>query len=184
MGELSVMLGDGVKKGDLLINGIIINKHDTPRYVHSLGNITGTYKESVTFEQPLNEVQNIPTGETITKKSLYFFGFNIPLSIGKVEGNYSCSDKTNYMYFLGAELPLGITYSHYDMYEEVELSYSFEDAEIIIKDKIKDFETNFLSDTVILKKTITNNSISGTAIYKADYLLEGEIGTQSQIIVD
>ena len=52
-GMLVPMVGDGVKKGDIIVSGVVDTKYGRSFYVHSIGEITGIYTEKMTFSKPL-----------------------------------------------------------------------------------------------------------------------------------
>ena len=50
-GQLMVLKGDGVKKGDLLVSGFVIDEKDKPLYYHLQTKIIGEYTERICITQ-------------------------------------------------------------------------------------------------------------------------------------
>lgn len=67
VGEFTSLIGSGVKKGDILVSGIVDNKNGNAYYRHSIAKVIAEYEETVAFEQKLYD--RIETdGETVYKK--------------------------------------------------------------------------------------------------------------------
>lgn len=185
MGRLIPLVGDGVKKGDLLISGVVKGKFDNTYYVHSMGDITGKYKEKVTFSQPLNDEITVFEDE-IVKKSISFFGFRVPLYLNKkVEGEYEYTENINNIQLLKLTLPIGIVFSEYRPYTSEKIEYTNDMAEEILRDKVKRYEQNFLSDgdlTVLDKKEHLSIK-NGVMTITVEYTIEGNITESQEIYV-
>jgi similar to stage IV sporulation protein len=184
MGMLIPMMGDGVRKGDLLISGVVEGNHKNTYYVHAMGDIIGRYEEKVSFSQ--NMTNNITVyDDEIVKKSISVFGFRIPLYINKsVDCEYEYSEQINNFKLLKLTLPVGIVISEYNPYTIESISYTEEDAEAILNEKVSRYEQNFLNDgsvKIIDSKrqiTLKDNVMTVTVIYT----LEGNIGETQEIL--
>lgn len=184
MGMLIPMLYDGVKKGDLLISGTVDGKLDHDYYVHAMGEIIGRYDRSVTFEQPYSD-SIINYGEPKTRTSLYLFGLRIPLYLNISEKfDYEYSEETSYAELFGLSLPVGTVKARLKPYTTDEVEYSPEQAEIILEEKIKTYEINFLGGDeikVIDKQTQFYETSDGIGV-TVRYTLESNIGVEREIL--
>ena len=81
-GDCMVEAGNGVKKGDLLINGAIINEDLSTTFYPSRGKITALHEKKVTYRE---EGSYAPSSLHIIKRGMNigFFSLNIPLCIIK-----------------------------------------------------------------------------------------------------
>ncbi|MFA5657931.1 MAG: sporulation protein YqfD [Oscillospiraceae bacterium] len=184
MGQLSVLIGDGVKKGDILVNGLVTDENGKTSQYHSYAKITGRYEEKIEFVQPFCEELKIVTEQTSRRKYLNFFSLKIPLFIGKdIEGEYSYTERTNSFSLFTLKIPLGITHSSYSPFEMKSFSYSEDEARIKLEEKIQIYEQNFLSEKEIISKEINETVSSDSIIYSVKYLVEGEIGQVSELLV-
>ena len=184
-GMLVQMLNNGVKKGDLLISGIVEDGKGGVYYTHSIGEIIGRYTETVTFTQPYCD-EIIDYANPVVRKSIHILGLKIPLYIKINEfDNYELSETITYLNLFGIQLPAGTMYSEYRPYCVQQIEYSREEAEKLILDKIDQYERNFVNnkDMIVIDKTIDyvekDNGLK--AIVK--YIVEGNIGISKEIMV-
>lgn len=184
MGELQVMLRDGVRKGEILVSGVLQDKQGASRYVHSLGRIIGRYTDNVTVFQPFSEQKLLMSGEEIVKKSLCVFGLRMPLSLGSVEGLYDYSERSEPLYLFDRRLPIEIIYETYRPFEETTLSFTAEEARAEAEQKIAEYEKNILKNVSVKGKTITEIPAEDGIKLLVTYTLEGEIGEQSCIFAE
>ena len=71
-GFLNVKEGDFVRAGELLVSGIYKSEKSPIRYGRASGRILGKVSHKLVIEIPLKQVQKVPTGEKIEKKTLNF----------------------------------------------------------------------------------------------------------------
>lgn len=184
-GMLVQMLNNGVKKGDLLISGVVENGKGGTYYSHSIGEIIGKYTEKIEFVQPYSD-KEICFSDTITQKHLNFFGLKIPLSFIKNDFElYEYDEDITYLQLYDLQFPIGIIYSKYKPYTISEINYSPEQAKAILMDKINMYELNFLKkdDIKILNKEIEFKETEEGMCAATTFTLEGNIGVSKEIII-
>lgn len=184
-GMLVQMLNNGVKKGDLLISGVVENGKGGTYYSHSIGEIIGKYTEKVEFIQPYSD-EEICFSDTITQKHLHFFGLKIPLSFVKKDFElFEYDEDITYLQLSDLQFPIGIIYSKYKPYTINEINYSAEQTKAILMDKIYMYELNFLKndDIKILNKDIEFNETENGMHALITFTLEGNIGVSKEIII-
>lgn len=184
MGMLVPMLYDGVKKGDLLISGVVDGKLDHDYYVHAMGEIIGRYNEQISFFQPYSD-KRVDYSDEMTRKSLYFFGLRIPLYLNrKIETDYEYDEMLSYLKVFDLNMPIGIIHSEINPYYINEIEYNNEQVRRILDDKIKAYEKNFYSGEdieIIDKCVIWNEKIDGIEV-TVEYIIEGNIGVTQEIM--
>lgn len=182
-GQLKVLIGDGVKKGDLLVSGFIPNKNGETFYYHSQAEIIGRYTETKSFEQPFEENVKIPSSNTIKKKYFNFFSVKIPLSFSKKPiGECVYEEHTNNFSFICFKLPLGISHGIYKPYYLKHYKYTKDEAKVKIGQQISIYEDNFLKDCNIISKEIEEIETNEKIIYNVKYVLEGDIANTNEIL--
>ncbi|NLK70234.1 MAG: sporulation protein YqfD [Clostridiales bacterium] len=182
-GSLNYIVGDGVRVGDVLISGIYTDSKGNILTVNAIGEIIGEYEEKMIFEQAYEEEKRISEGE-ISRKSLDFFTFKIPLNIGKIDlDEYDYNEDICYFMIAGKRLPIGIIHSTYTPYTKNIITYTTEEAEELIHKKITMHEENFYSNVKIINKEINKINEEGKIKYEVIYTLEGEIGKKSEILM-
>lgn len=184
-GALVPLVGDAVKKGDLIVSGVLENKHGESRYVHSCGKITGRFQEKVTFSQEYHTLENVPTGEVLKQKSLCILDFRIPLFHKKIQTEqFDYQEEYTAFSIFSAKIPMGIIHHKYFPYDTVETFYTKEQASEKIKEQMALYEKNFFSEYKLVDTEIQENETDGNLSYIVLYTLEGEIGNTSEIITE
>lgn len=141
-----VMQGDVVKKGDVLIDGVIEGKYTEPRKVHSIGEVKGKvwYKENVRVYY--KQVKKIQTGN---KEEKYAVKLNkIKINFFKKLSKFEIYDKIRtdkkLKIFSNLYLPIQIEKDTFYELKEEEIEYTadeakkqaIEEAKIKLKEKI------------------------------------------------
>jgi len=186
-GKLAKSIGSGVKKGDIIISGVIDDGGGHVLKKHAMGKIIARYNEEITFSQPLSSEGQVYTGEEVTKKYFDFFGFRIPLFLRDAEfESYDYLETENSFMLFGNELPLGIVHSSYVPFEYKALSYSTEEADVLLQQQLALYEKNFYDakNIEIENREIEVKSYADKMEYKAEYTLVGEIGIDYEIFID
>ena len=184
VGEFTSLIGNGVKKGDILVSGIVDNPNGSAYYRHSIAKVIAEYEETVTFDQKLYD--RVETdGETVYKKRLCFFEYEIPLPGFKhpSENSRISSDYTPIMIF-GLKLPIGIRTDGYTEIITKNKIFSTESAQAELIRKLDIYEKNLIADKEIIQKDVSVDVIDDTVRLTAKYLLRGDIASESPIFVD
>ncbi|MCH5195023.1 MAG: sporulation protein YqfD [Oscillospiraceae bacterium] len=183
-GMLVPMLGDGVRKGDILISGTVEDGKGGVYLAHSIGEIIGRYDERVTFEQSYNDEFSHFT-DKITRKYLEFFGLKVPLYIGRNNfEQFEYDEDMTYLQLLNIKLPIGIMRSEYRLYETESIEYSPEKAKQLLEEKIRMYEINFFEgeDITIINKEVQVSENEDGVSASVKYTLESDIGITKEIM--
>lgn len=92
-GVANVKVGDVVRKGDLLVSGVIEYQDMHTEFVRSRGKITAEVEKSFSVKQPLKISVKKRTGKKQKRTVLEIFGIKIPLYFGRINKPYE-SEKT------------------------------------------------------------------------------------------
>lgn len=179
--------GSGVRQGEIIISGIVDDGGGHTLKKHAMGKIVGRYEEKVQFEQPFSTQTQVYTGEEVTKKYFEFFGFRIPLFIKKAEfQSFDRTETSNSFMFLGKKLPFGMVCTTYTPFEYDTASYTAEEADVLLQQKITTHEKNFYDSKGIEveKREISKKSLGDKMTYDVKYTLVGEIGRDYEIFAD
>ena len=186
-GQLVKKIGDGVKKGDIIVSGTVDTGNGHLIKKHAMGKITGIYKTEVTFRQDFEESGQIYTGSQVTKKYFDFFGYRIPLFFKDVDyDTYDYSESTNNFQILGKSIPLGIVHSSYSPFEYDTITYRDEEADRKLQQKTALYEKNFYDskEIKVIERNIEKKINSDHMEYIVTYSLEGPIGMDYEIYVE
>ncbi len=184
VGELCIVLGQAVKKGDILISGIAESRNGNTYYKHSMGEIVAEFTERVNFYQPYQDVE-IEYSRTTYNKFLTFFEFEIPLFTQKPNFfEYEDKEVVRHFMLLGITLPIGIKTEEYREIIKTKEELSTEETKSRLLDKINTYEQNLLSQYDVIDKTIDYHITEYGIGAEVTYLLSGNIGMESPIYYD
>ncbi len=186
-GSLSRKIGDAVKKGDIIISGIVDDGNGHFLKKHAMGKIMGIYKEEIVFLQNFEEQGQVYSDETESRRYFDFFGFRVPLFFSDVKHKtYDYAESTTHFKFLGFEIPLGIVHCNYSPFTSKTVTYTEDEAEIKLQQQASLYEKNFYDskNIKVLERQIEKKLYDEKIEYKISYTLEGEIGSDYEIYVD
>lgn len=186
-GQLVKKVGDGVKKGDIIVSGTVDTGNGHLIKKHAMGKIIGIYKTEVTFKQNFEESGQIYTDDQVTKKYFDFFGYRIPMFFKDVDfDTYDYSESTNNFRILGKSIPLGIVHSSYTPFVYDTITYSEEEADKKLQQKTSLYEKNFYDNKgiKIIERNIEKRINGDHMEYVVTYSLEGPIGMDHEIYLN
>ena len=116
VGQAMVKAGDAVRRGDLLISGVMDSKVG-PQLKHAIGSVTARTTRTLTVTVPLAETVSVPA-HTLTRTELSVFGHRIPLyTSNTITGEPTVTVEQHPLTAAGVALPLRLTHTrfHYTM---------------------------------------------------------------------
>lgn len=160
-GNCVVKVGDTVKKGDILVSGIIENASGT-KFVHSIGSIIAETEETVSLSGKFIKQIKLPTGKKAKRSVLEFFTIKIPLYIGRQRGDFETKTNIKETTLFSNKLPITLYTKEFMFYENQtrQLSYDELCAELDKKlsamhtGSVKSKEFTQTADGVILHAVI------------------------------
>lgn len=174
-GQAAVKVGDGIRKGSLLISGIAELPDGSNVLYDSEGEVYAKTEQTVSFFLPASITSIDKAQEETMRRSLSFFGLNIPLSLN-VEPKEEHFTVSNSQSLTLSEhiIPIGLTEEHFRTYEKKDVPQSTEDAERILGNRA-DLYTAFLNGqdktTVLSQKRTFSKGNDGYTI-KVRYEIE------------
>ncbi len=142
-GRSQVEAGNVVKKGDLLVSGIVDNKDGDFSLCRAKGEVMATVDATLTVEVPYNYQKQVYTGRRYEEKRIRFFNLTFPYFSDKVPKGLTCtslSEADSAVLFERIELPLSIEKTVYREYTAKDFIYSEDEAkkaaEAMMKRKI------------------------------------------------
>lgn len=125
-GTSVVSVGQAVKKGDLLVSGII-ETADGTRFVGSRGKVYAKTKEEIVLSEDYSQKHSVPTGQTKTKTVIEAFDFKIPLYLGTEKGPFETEKSGKNLKLFSANLPIKIHTKKYTFLKEESVTYSYDE---------------------------------------------------------
>ena len=142
-GKIQVESGNVVKKGDLLVSGIVENKDGDISLCRAKGEVMATVDAALTVEVPFDYQKQIYTGRRFEEKRIRFFNFTFPFFSDKAPKDTDCTslcEVESVVLFERIELPLSVEKQVYREYTVKDFVYSQKEAkaaaEALMKRKI------------------------------------------------
>ena len=179
-GDVVVKTGDIVKKGDLLVSGIIENANSTV-FTDSSGEITALTKREFTAKGKKTENIMIKTGEVKKHSVIKFFNIHIPLYIGEIKEPYSKKYTKKDIYLFEKRLPVSLLSKECKILKEQTKHYTNDELTSKLFEKInkESREYNILEEL--------ENNIEETEskiIVRKVFLCEENIAVNEPILFD
>ena len=181
-GNSVVSVGDAVKKGDVLVSGII-ERNTSTVFVPSYGRILAATQRSITKQSKFKVETEIPNG--IIKKSnmLSIFNIDIPLYLGTGKRVGFVTAKKSRLNILGKPMPIILYTSQNEITEKIKITHSREElVDILSKQIDEEIDKMHLEEYTQTDINITEDE-NGVRVTKYYNCLEN-IAYQDTIIVN
>lgn len=168
-GNCLVKTGDTVKKGDILVSGIIETALGT-RFVKSSGSIIAETTRSLTAEQNYTYIKEYETGKIRHRSVLELFTLKIPLYLGNVTEDYNEEQKINNLKLFDNTLPIKIYRKEFRIKRKEKITLNDAEISSLLKENIKKqlAEKGIKDYTLVSEKTEpTDNGIKTEVLVKS-----------------
>ena len=186
-GESVILKGDTVKKGELIVSGIIETTDLRQMLVHARARVTANTFTVLESKIPLIQDEYIPTGKKYKRNSLIFGNFSVQLYIsGKIKYKSFEKEERSSNFSLGRNiiLPIKIKTENFAQTRLDIRAFSEKEAKNLALNEIKFKETAALSGLNVKSREITYSS-DGVYLYaKAVYIIEEDIAKQESIKIE
>lgn len=120
-GNVCVKIGDTVKKGDLLVSGVLKNNSDYI-FKKSVGNIYAETVRKYTLSDNLTKVKQVPAGISVNRFVISVFGADIPLYLGDEYRNNKSELKIMELKLFGVDVPIKLYKRNYLIYQKKKIT--------------------------------------------------------------
>ncbi len=183
-GSSEVKVGEAVKKGDLLVSGLVEYSDMTSSFVRARGKIIAEVTGEFSYEQPLKVVENRKTGTVIKHNVLDLYGIKIPLFLGKVNKpcigeciNRSPSNGKPYV-------PINIIKGRFSLTSAENIVLSRDEAEKRAKKGIDNLIEKEFESSEIISRNDSVKVLGDRVIIKSEVKGKKNIASEEKIMVD
>lgn len=138
-GTSVVSVGQAVKKGDLLVSGIVETTTGT-RFVKSKGTVLARSQREIILEEDFKQKDLVPFGKVKTKTVVELFGLKIPLYLGSEKGIYKTEKTTQNLKLFSCRLPIKIHKNKFKFKREISLTYEKDQIIQNLENELKEKE--------------------------------------------
>ena len=184
-GTANVKVGDTVSVGDVLINGWMEGKYTGIRYVHAKGEIEARvwYTMNKTIPYTTTEKQNTGNIETNYGIKINNFKINFPKGVSKFNFYDTIETENKIKLFSNFYLPISVIKTTYQEYEEMQKTYSIEEAKNIgIQEIEEELEKEIENKENIVNKNINTYENENSIDIFVTYEVLENIGTNEKIV--
>ena len=184
-GTALVAAGDVVRKGDVLISGVVETERGNYLTTAS-GTVIAHTAGSIEVSAGRRETERESKPDGTESLSISIFGLKI--NIFKNYGNYGsdCAiieNEVDYLFVLGRRLPVAIVRERRYVSEEREVTYDPSELPMLASDRLESSLRDTLGKADLIKlKTVGKYTEEGYVLL-ADYVISKEIGEESEIPV-
>ncbi len=177
-GVALVKAGETVKKGQILISGVIPAELGGG-FCYAEGEVIGRYLDEISLVIPQTETQKKVVGREIYRKNINFFNFSLKFFKNYRKTETECDiikEKRKFLSFFGKKLPLSREYEWRVFYEEYDVSYTKDEMIRLGAKRMRDALNRSLSDKTLLKLRTRGEFSDGNYIIATEYVATSEVG--------
>ena len=158
-GIKTVNISDVVKKGDILISGVMDSSSQGVRYVHADGIVKAYVKKNISVKIPIKQEIKVYTGNTYTDRDIKIFTKYINI-LKKYRNSYLLCDrietKENLTLFGSCPLPITVRNTRYFEYGYESITYTQKEAKDLAMAELKIKMDSALSDAELISKRVNH----------------------------
>ena len=175
--------GSVVKKGDVLVSGIISDERNHTYLKNSRCKVIAQTTEEQIFTKQFVQDIYVQSNDTINNKYINFFGKEIPLlSNEKIEqSGYKREFKDNL--FIGkVKLPIKVTVKQFVPFKKEKIKISEQKARELVQMEMMKYELEKGKDIAIIKKDAQGKIENGAFVCTVNYIFEENIAKEQKIL--
>ncbi len=187
-GKPQIAIGDTVRKGELLLSGVISYGETGLRYENAAGEVYAKVIRDFVVEVPLQTEKKIYTGHSTAKKSLVFFQFKSNLFFNS-EIPYDSYDTTHrnrqLHLFDTVALPIWVETDLYEEYEVQSVTLTEDEAKTLAYQEYRARLKETLADAQLLEKN-TDAALDEDGVYRIRCRLYclADIAVRQPLVID
>ena len=185
-GTAVVEIGEGVRKGQLLVSGIMEYNNGTNVMADSEGTVYAKTSRTVTLSVPKEYNKAITSDEYVCKREFSFFGISFPITLcGNPVGEYYKKESKLKPTLFDNALPISITEEKWQRYETKKLTLGSDDAKKLLDNRLKLYEMFLIysDDRTIISKNSKFQEKNSIYYLTVSYEVEENICEKSYIQV-
>ena len=184
-GQAKVKVGDAVAAGSLLVSGVVQTTGGYEQLPNGAllrrasADILARTRHVIEMRVALSETVSLPTGRVVSRPTVHFFGFPIPLyTSSTVTGDYTLSTQECPLMANGVALPLSMTYQRYTLFAPRTVIRTPEQAAAAAAFQLAQWESNMQVESA----AYTGQLEGDTYVLTGTYTCIEEIGVEQPLL--
>ena len=137
-GTASVKVGDGVRKGQLLVSGIMEYTNGNNVFADSEGKVYAKTATTITLTVPKTYNKITLNKNTVEKQEIEFFGIRLPACVnGSPSGDFYKTTEHYRATLLNNDIPIKLHTENWQGYECTKTTMNSKEAEQLLKNRLK-----------------------------------------------
>lgn len=176
-------VGDGIKKGDLLISGVVESSMGFSTIVHAQGEIIAETNYKIEISYPLNYSYQKPLKDSLCLRGdTTILNFKVPYKMKQSPGeNYKSQFFSEKVYINESFLPIKVKNEKMFLFLEENVKSSNENIEKILMTQLALRELAMFENKEIIKRDITMKTENSTLKIFVSYVCKEDIGYDDKI---
>ncbi len=173
-----VKAGETVKKGQILISGVIPTELGGG-FCYAEGEVTGRYVDEISVTVPKKETQIRECGRELYKNNIKFLNFSLNFSKRYRKTEVKCDiikEKREFLSFFGKKLPISRQKEYRVFYEEYDVIYTEDEMIRLGASRMRDAVNSCLSDKTLLKIRTYGEFSDEDYVLVTEYVVTSDIG--------
>jgi similar to stage IV sporulation protein len=184
-GQPMVAVGDTVRKGDVIVSGIMQDRRGQNLFRHAQAEATATINYEIEAAIPFAYTTFVETGHTRHRGYLDIMGFQLPLFLPiSIPHPYHVEREQNTLTLFGAELPFTYLGEDYILMEETVITLTPEEAKAKALSELNAAEKAKLGTAQIHEKELIGSAQAENYVLRGEYLCTMDIALAQEIYVE
>lgn len=184
-GQKVVPVKSVVKKGDLIVSGIIQDGEGGTSVKHARAKVIAEYSETQIFSFPLVQTEKVPLSGLYNYKYLKFGNKKIPLFLGRGFQD-ECFERvyTRPAKLFGIKMPFVIMIRQVIPAEEQKITVTEAKAKSMAMEMMAQFEREIKDEREIINRKTEGKLVNGSFQITADYIFQENISQEAEIFIE
>lgn len=186
-GTAQIKTGDGIRKGQMLVSGVMEYTDGSFKLVDSEAQIYAKIRRNITLKIPKKYDVWQEKNESVDKLSINIMGLELPLTLNGIpKGNYIMQSEKQQLDLLQNKVPVYFLKEHFMQYTKKKITLNDAQAEKLLKNKLKIYELFMLysaEKATVLDRQYLFSSDKDNYILSVVYETEEDVAQKSPIQV-
>lgn len=182
-GTTIVKPGDTVRAGQIIVSGVEEDRFGNVTLTHSRAEVIGQTNYQAEIRVPVTVQENVYTGKSEKRVSLFLFGFEVNFYQDSGNPPYTCDTiiNKNFLHLFGTQLPIGAVTQELREYYVVDKTRDEAQMQQAVEDALAQYEAQNFQGKTILSRQVEETRTKEEYILRVQYTCEEDIAVQEAV---